>query len=307
MAERQRNKLLISAIMLITGALIGTILSTFYITQKLAQENANSTAVSHIAEYTMGHVFIPELNQLIEKWGDPQYSRHAEELVIRDFFQDRKNGFFVDIGANDYKQENNTYYLEKHLGWRGVAVDAQANFAVGYERHRPATAFVAAFVGNRDDETVPFFIVHSDPFYRQSTGNHNSALENKHDQSKVNVISIRVNTLLDKFDIEKIDFLSMDIELSEPNALDGFDINRFKPELVCVEAHQPIWYQLQTYFAEHDYHLLGQYTRVDGRNWYFAPRKYLRRKRINELHMDIPASKNTLPIGKHNLGESRES
>jgi hypothetical protein len=307
MAKRQRYKLLVSAIMLIIGASIGTILSTFHITQRLTQENAKSTAVNRITEYTIGHVFISELNRLIEKWGDPQYSRHAEELVIRDFFQERKNGFFVDIGASDYKQENNTYYLEKHLGWRGVAVDAQANFAVGYERDRPATTFVAAFVGNRDDETVPFFIVHSDPFNRQSTGNQKSALENKHDHSKINVVSIKINTLLDKLDIEKIDFLSMDIELSEPKALAGFDINRFKPELVCIEAHQPIWYQLQTYFAEHDYHLLGQYTRVDGRNWYFAPREYLRKKRINELHMDIPASESTLPIGEHSLSESRES
>ncbi len=32
----------------------------------------------------------------------------------------------------------------------------------------------------------------------------------------------------------------MDIELSEPKALAGFTIERFKPELVCIEAHPEV-------------------------------------------------------------------
>ena len=48
--------------------------------------------------------------------GQKLYSQHNEELVIRHFFEDRKDGFFVDVGAFVPIQTSTTYYLEKHLG-----------------------------------------------------------------------------------------------------------------------------------------------------------------------------------------------
>ena len=46
-------------------------------------------------------------------------SQYDEELFIKDFFNGRRAGFFVDVGANDYQKYNNTYYLERTLGWSG--------------------------------------------------------------------------------------------------------------------------------------------------------------------------------------------
>lgn len=36
---------------------------------------------------------------------------------------DLKNGFYIEIGAGHYKDGNNTYYLEKEYGWKGVSLD----------------------------------------------------------------------------------------------------------------------------------------------------------------------------------------
>jgi len=60
----------------------------------------------------------------ILKSGQKFYSWNNEELIIRDFFADRKGGFFLDIGCVHYRDSSNTYYLEKHLRWSGIAVDA---------------------------------------------------------------------------------------------------------------------------------------------------------------------------------------
>ncbi len=58
---------------------------------------------------------------------------------------DRHGGTFVDVGANDYKANSKTYYLEKVLGWSGIAVDPQREFAAGYAGHRPHTKFSSFF------------------------------------------------------------------------------------------------------------------------------------------------------------------
>jgi hypothetical protein len=72
--------------------------------------------------------------------------------------------------------------------------------------------------------------------------------------------------------VTRIDFLSMDIELAEPQALAGFSIERFRPRLVAIEAHPQIRQLLLDYFTEHDYSLVGKYWRVDADNFWFAPR-----------------------------------
>lgn len=54
-------------------------------------------------------------------------------------------------------------------------------------------------------------------------------------------------------------------------ALAGFDIDRFKPALVCVEAPPPIRQRLVDYFARHRYRIVAKYLWADSANLYFAP------------------------------------
>ncbi len=69
----------------------------------------------------------------------------------------------------------------------------------------------------------------------------------------------------------KIDFVSIDIELHEPQALEGFDIQRFKPSLVCIAALLPVRQQILDYFARNGYVAVGRYLWVDRENLYFTP------------------------------------
>jgi hypothetical protein len=85
------------------------------------------------------------------------------------------------------------------------------------------------------------------------------------------VPTITLTDLLDAEGIRKIDLLSIDIELHEPMALKGFDIKRFKPALVCIEALTPVRQQILDYFAKNGYVVVGKYVWVDLENLYFAP------------------------------------
>lgn len=65
--------------------------------------------------------------------------------------------------------------------------------------------------------------------------------------------------------------MSMDIEGAEPDALKGFDIERFKPELVCIETGTDpvVDRQIADYFSEHNYERIDEYLPYDSVNWYF--------------------------------------
>jgi hypothetical protein len=92
------------------------------------------------------------------------------------------------------------------------------------------------------------------------------------DVREIKVPTITLNELLDKQGVKKIDFLSMDIEESEPPALAGFDIDRFKPSLVCIEVSPSVREKIHAYFIAHDYERIEAYLKHDTVNWYYRPK-----------------------------------
>jgi FkbM family methyltransferase len=218
----------------------------------------------HFAE-----VGLEESKPLIAKYGLERNSRNLEELLIRHFFQDERDGIFLDVGANHYQAESNTYYLEKQLGWRGIAIEPLTEFQADYLTHRPRTQFIAAFASDVADSTVPFFL---------PPGNHLMASSNPDFAQKgsaspreeMSVPTTTINRVLEQARIDRLDFMSMDIELAEPQALQGFDVERYRPRLVCIEAHSDVRQFILDYFQQHGYRVIGNYLRVDTRNLYFT-------------------------------------
>ena len=192
--------------------------------------------------------------------------------MIRDYFQDRRGGVFVDVGANHYKDASKTYYLESMLGWSGLAIEPQREFAGGYAQYRPKTKFFPFFVSDVSNATARLYMVNrsslvassSEEFVKQFTPTR------KADEVR-DVPTTTLTDLLDSEGIQQIDFLNMDIELHEPHALEGFDIGRFKPSLVCIEGLLPVRQQILDYFARNGYVIVGKYIWVDQENLYFAP------------------------------------
>lgn len=199
------------------------------------------------------------------------YSREKEELIIRDFFQDRQGGVFLDVGAWHPIQASNTYYLEHHLGWTGVAIDALQEMAPRWKRHRPGSRFLNYIVTDQAGALKPFFRVEFTDISavtkpKRGPGGKPVA------STAIMVPTITLTKALDDQGIKKIDLLSMDIEGSEMPALAGFDIDRFRPELACVESKPQNREALLAYFKSHGYHRIDKYLKYDTANWYFTAR-----------------------------------
>jgi FkbM family methyltransferase len=210
-----------------------------------------------------------EYERFAATYGPGHYSEREEEWLIRDFFKDRRNGYFVDVGANHYRFASKTYYLESVLGWSGLAVEPQAQFATDYKEHRPRTKFMPFFVSDQSDQTARLYVLSRSPMVASSDREFVSQFGSPDEVRSVPTITL--NDLLDRERVAAIDFLSMDIEQHEPQALQGFDIQRFKPELVCIEALLPVRQAILDYFARNGYVVIGKYVWVDRENFYFMP------------------------------------
>ena len=204
-----------------------------------------------------------------------RYSQHDEELLARDFFQDRRGGFYVDVGAYRATQDSTTAYLELELGWSGIAIDAQAKLADEWQRLRPRARFFSYIVTDSSGGTETLYIAGAISSVKEDHDNEIYAMFDKparvDPQPRVEVETITLDDLLDREGVTQIDFLSMDIEQGEPAALAGFDIRRFRPQLVCVEAFPAVQDELRDYFAANDYVRIEAYRDLDP-NWWFKPR-----------------------------------
>ena len=202
-------------------------------------------------------------------YGPNHQSENEEEWFIRDFFSDRRGGVFVDVGANHPKNFSKTWYLETQLGWSGVAVEPLKEFEPAYKIERPRTRFRPFFVSDTSDSAAKLYVISDNTLVSSSEPGFTNAF-GKADRVET-VPTITINDLLTKERITAPDFVNIDIELHEPAALRGFDLARFKPALVCIEALEPTRQYILDHFARNGYVLVGKYLRADQENLYFRP------------------------------------
>lgn len=65
----------------------------------------------------------------------------SQERFVLDLLKNKKNGYYVELGAFDSQKGSNTYHLEKDYDWSGVS------FEIDPERH-------AEFVSNRKNPCI---------------------------------------------------------------------------------------------------------------------------------------------------------
>ena len=164
------------------------------------------------------------------------YSMDGEDLFISDYFKDRKLGFYVDVGCYHPLDGNNTYLLHKK-GWKGINLDINKLSIELFNVARKKDFNVNVAVSNKSKRVKVY--------YRKKINMLNT-IDKKF--AKVNfkkgfntktIYSNSLDSILEKskYRNKKIDFLNIDIEGNEINALKSFNFTKYKPKLVCIEIH----------------------------------------------------------------------
>jgi FkbM family methyltransferase len=177
---------------------------------------------------------------LAERLGSERYSTpalHDLDHILARYLPER--GVFVEAGANDGYRQSNTYYLERRRHWSGLLVEPVPVLAKQAERERPNSKVVNAALVARD---------YDKPTIGVRYGGLISAVEGTdgwEDQElgeildgasyTVAVPARTLSDLLDEAGIGRIDFLSLDVEGYEEQALGGLDLERHQPRFVLIE------------------------------------------------------------------------
>lgn len=174
------------------------------------------------------------------------YSQYGEDHILYEFFERQEIGFFVDVGAFDGVHLSNSFCFEK-LGWNGLCIEPQEEIFSYCERHRPKSVCVrAACVDNPDlteitlsqDSTGLFSGMELEVNQPNIVGHYESLGLQIGTINDVSVPARTLNSILEDVApaLLKIDFVSVDVEGAEMQVLSGFDIRRYEPRVLVIEA-----------------------------------------------------------------------
>jgi len=190
---------------------------------------------------------------------------------IDELFEGKRDGFFIELGANNGLLQSNTAFLEKNRNWRGILIEPNArNFEMCKINRPNSICYNYACVSNDfTDEFIygDFGLPPNDPTSLMSSIN-GLRLNSKHAMSRVPVSTL--TNILDRHTIPKIDFLSLDVEGYEYSVLNGLDLNKYKPTYLLIEVYNVDFEKITTYLEGNNYELISNfsnYTKQSNPGW----------------------------------------
>lgn len=168
-----------------------------------------------------------------------KYSQYNEEYFLIEYFKDRK-GIVVEIGAADGINNSNSRLLIEN-GWSAILVEPNFNnYSKIKELYKYNSSVEIENCGCSDiTKSQIFFIDHNDEYQQLSTFNPIQVEKCKQMYScefeEREVQIIKTSKLFDKYNINNIEFLSIDTESFDRNVLLGIDFNKVNIEIICVE------------------------------------------------------------------------
>ncbi len=163
------------------------------------------------------------------------YAMDGEDMEISKYFKNKKNGFYVDVGAYHPIERNNTMLLYEQ-GWEGINIDI-SNFSIQLFNHlRPRDINLNLAISGNEGDIEMYF---QKKLSQLSTIKKNQAKRSFQGEVKTQkIFSKTLTSVLDssKFKERKIDLLDIDVEGADIDVLESLDFERYSPELVCVEV-----------------------------------------------------------------------
>lgn len=156
-----------------------------------------------------------------------------DEYISKFIFNEKKNGFFIELGAVDGITHSNTYYFEKELGWKGLCIEANPNNKEELNKNRDCHKCYSP-IYSKSGKEVTFDIVNCSEL--SGITNHMGNIGQFKVDNNVTLKTRTMTEVLDEINAPKyIDYMSLDTEGSELHVLMGLDFNKYTIGYMNVE------------------------------------------------------------------------
>ena len=167
-----------------------------------------------------------------------QYSQWGEDLFIDNFFNNKDDGIYLDIGCFHPYMYSNTCLLHKK-GWRGINIDINQTSIDLFNIVRPNDTNICTAI---DEEKKEFKIYFDDPFSPVNTIDQKfyENLKSSFFKDK-KTLTVKSKTIQEIFDIGKIenviDFINIDAEGLDFEILKQINLSKYNVKLLSIETH----------------------------------------------------------------------
>jgi len=188
------------------------------------------------------------------------YSQFGEDITAANLLRNVETGFYVDVGAHHPLRHSNTAMFHMQ-GWQGVNIEPMQEGFSAFAQYRPHAINVRAAVHNEAESVT---------LYKFRGGLANTIMENRAQdlRKSMEVVGEEVVPALSLNDVferhvprgVRVNYLSVDIEGYDPEAIAAFDLGTYRPDVVCTEIHRPDMLALGEetavrFMSEHGYQL----------------------------------------------------
>ncbi len=173
------------------------------------------------------------------------YSQSGEDVIVSMVFSKLPTNVsitsYLDIGANHYKNYNNTFHFYKK-GISGVLIEANPVLAKDLQHYRSRDTVINCGVGTKTGDVLPFYVINGyglSSFNKEFIDNTLSNDKYARIEETINVPIISINDIIKTYFNDKApSFISIDIEGDELNILKNMDFNKYRPVVFIIETIQ---------------------------------------------------------------------
>jgi len=171
------------------------------------------------------YVYFGESNKLEDR-GKKFHGQLLQDKLVIELFGYKRNGYFIDLAANNAVTLSNTFALERDYDWNGLCIEPNPEYWYNLAFRKCQT--VGAMVGKNDDEEVTVVFAKK----------HLSGIEFKGTKRKDSTTR-RTSSLRRVFELfevpNKIDYLSLDVEGAEQFIMEAFPFDKYQFSALTIE------------------------------------------------------------------------
>ena len=167
-----------------------------------------------------------------------------DEFLSKFIFKGYKNGFFINIGANDGLTIDNTFYFEKKFNWTGINIEPLIEPFNKLLINRPNCINLNLAINNTDGESE---FIYNTGYTEMLSGlkttydpKHKKRLDNEvHNYGGTSIIKIvktkTIKTILKELNVTHVNYISIDVEGGEKNVIESIDFNTTFIDVISFE------------------------------------------------------------------------